>query len=84
MGEVTKQQIIITLFFPIINIDEIHSLPEETIGQKIYKYRKINNLYQKDIADMLDVCLDTVTGYEKERTIPSKKTLNMLEYYNII
>ena len=81
MHEVTKPQIIITLFLPIFNID---SLPNYTIGQKIYKYRKANNLYQKDLADMIGVSLTTIANYENERTIPLKNTLNKLKYYEII
>lgn len=81
MVEGTKQQIIITLLLPIFNID---SLPNYTIGQKIYKYRKANNIYQKDLADMIGVSLTTIANYENERTIPLKNTLNKLKYYEII
>lgn len=84
MREGTKQQIIVTLFIPIIDMTKINALPENTIGQKIYKYRKLNNLYQKDIAKLIGVTTDTITNYEKERTNPSKTTLKKLISTSII
>lgn len=84
MDEVTKQQIIVTYVIPIIDMSKILSLPEHTVGQKIYKYRKLNNLYQKDIAKMLGICTDSVTGYEKERTNPSKTVIQKLKVNKII
>ena len=84
MDEVTKQQIVITMILPIVDMAKIHALQEKTIGQKIYKYRMMNNLYQKDIANMLGVCLDSVTGYEKGRTVPSKRIMQKLVANKII
>ncbi len=84
MDEGTNQQIIVTLIFPLMDLVNLYSLPENTIGQQIYKYRKLNNLYQKDIAEMLGVCIDSVTGYEKERTTPSTSIIKKLIKLSII
>ncbi len=65
-------------------MSKIINLPNDTIAEKIYKYRKLNNLYQKDLAKILGVSVDSVTGYEKGRTIPQKYVMKRLKSLNII
>jgi len=75
------------LYVPIefsMNKNNFSELPENTIGEKLYKYRKEHDLFQKDVAKMLDVCTDTITGYEKERTIPTKKVKTKMKEIGII
>ncbi len=42
-----------------------------TIGDHIRAWRLDNKLLQADVAEILSVCEDTVTGWEMRNTVPS-------------
>lgn len=53
----------------------------KTIGEKLKKKRLDMGLYQKDVAKMLDVDVNTVTNWEKGRCRPSKALLEKIGLY---
>lgn len=55
-----------------------------SIGSKIRKYREINKMTQKDIADILEVEPGTISKYERETIEPNIEALKKLaEIFNI-
>ena len=46
-----------------------------TIGEKLKKKRLDMGLYQKDVAEIIGVDVNTVTNWEKGRCKPTKKFL---------
>ena len=52
-----------------------------TIGEKIKKKRLDMGLYQKDVADIIGVDVNTVTNWEKGRCVPSNGFLEKIEVF---
>ena len=50
----------------------------ETIGDHIRLWRISNDFLQKDIAQMLFVSEDTITGWEQNRAVPGTKQIAKL------
>ncbi|HTE01621.1 MAG TPA: helix-turn-helix domain-containing protein [Mucilaginibacter sp.] len=50
----------------------------ETLGEHILKKRLELGLLQKDVAAILGVCEDSITGWENERSRPQSR------YYSVI
>lgn len=49
-----------------------------TIGENIKKYRKINNITQKDLAEKLNVTIRTIQNYESNNREPKIDTLKSI------
>ena len=50
-----------------------YPIKPKTLGEKIRRHRMDLGWFQKDVAKFVDVKTDTVTLWEKGRTIPNKK-----------
>lgn len=65
-----------------LNTKEVYSFSEkDTLGERIRKLRKINNLTAKDLASKLEITPSGVIGYENNNAYPSKKII--LKIYEI-
>ncbi len=53
-------------------------------GEKIKQLRENANLYQKELADVLNVTSQTISGWEINRTTPDYDTLvKIANYFNV-
>ena len=68
----TKPRLNLTIKRPK-NHPKSYPLEPKTLGEKIRKHRMDLGLFQKDVARFVGVKTDTVTNWEKGRTIPNKK-----------
>jgi transcriptional regulator with XRE-family HTH domain len=65
-------------------VERPKTLPEgypkrpKTLGERIKKKRMDMGLYQKDVAKLIGVSIDTVILWEKSRTKPSRKNLRRI------
>ena len=50
-----------------------------TVGEKIYKYRKINGFSQEELGEKLLVSRQTVSLWETDQTVPTIENLMRLK-----
>ena len=56
-----------------------YPLRPKTIGEKLKKKRLDLGLFQKDVAEIIGVDVNTITNWEKGRCKPSRRCLKKLE-----
>lgn len=73
------------VFEPIENTQSniYHTLPEDTIKDKIYKLRMINGLTQKEFAEITDIGYSSICKYEIGYPISYKNKLKISNYFNL-
>lgn len=55
-----------------------------TIGERLLKYRKVNNLSQEEVAEKLDVTRQTISKWETDQSTPDfDKIVPLCELFNI-
>ena len=74
----TKPKIKYTVKRPRLLPDGYPVRPK-TIGEKLKKKRLDMGLYQKDVAKILGVDVNTITNWEKGRCVPSRECLGKVE-----
>ena len=74
----TKPKIKIIVNRPRLLPDGYPVIPR-TVGQRLKKKRMDMGLFQKDVAKILGVDVNTITNWEKERTRPSKGCMGRIE-----
>jgi DNA-binding transcriptional regulator YiaG len=55
--------------------------PDQTLGQRIKKARLERELFQKELAKMMEVSKDTVKNWENETTTPVKMYRGRIKKY---
>ena len=53
----------------------------KTLGERIRKARMDKGWLQKDLAKLLEVCENTITGWENNRCKPTHRNLNLLKRF---
>jgi len=53
--------------------------PDQTLGERIRKWRLEEGLFQRDLAKIIGVDEMTIVNWEKGRTKPIKQNLERLE-----
>lgn len=48
---------------------------KELLGKNIHKYRKLNNLTQEKLAEIIDVEINSISSFERGKYFPSPENL---------
>ena len=55
-----------------------------SFGKRLKSLRDEYHVYQKQLADYLNVSLGTISGYEKDQNLPDASTLRQLaDFFNV-
>lgn len=65
----------LTIECPIYNVE---TLPENTLGERVYKLRNLTNTTIKDLGKLCNLAPETISNIEKSRTNPNITTLSRL------
>ena len=62
-------------FHSLVIALRISLYPDRTLGERIRKWRLEQGLFQKELAEMLDVDEMTIVNWERGKTKPTKENL---------
>jgi DNA-binding XRE family transcriptional regulator len=65
-------------FHPLVITLRLSLYPDQTLRERIKKWRLERGLFQRGLAKMIGVNEMTIVNWEKERTTPIKKNLERL------
>ena len=59
-------------------INNVETLPENTLGDRVHKLRVSNNITINDLSKYCNISTDTISNIEHNRTTPNISTINKI------
>ena len=83
MCKVYKTATFKNIFNDIVNKADYSNLPENSIKEKIYKLRKINNLTLKEFSKLTNVPYSCICKYSLGYNASSKNLLKIIKTFDL-